>query len=292
MPLHGATQTGGVPASRARDQAAAPTAQRRQSKRTRARRSHGKERGKSASGSAQRLRTLRSAAGKSAAIKIPHRFRPPLLTHAMRSSPAGRDAKGGSVEQARADGFRGIERGAGLPVGGKMLDFRYRHVIVLHTNTEKCELPILYTPGQLMTALGLSKQRWRTFRAALSPLESGPGHAGCFSAGHLVAASVAQVVTDRLSAPLSTLTPIAGPLFAACTNAPWFQLERSRISIFLDEEQVELMSPDMPISSASLAIIVALEPITRALRQRLLDVDIDPQHNLAFAPLIASAQRR
>jgi hypothetical protein len=100
------------------------------------------------------------------------------------------------------------------------------------------------------------------------------------------------VVADRLGAPLSTLTPIAGPLFAVCNNAPWFQLERSRISIFLDEEQVELMSPDIPIPSASLSIIVALEPITRVLRERLLDVDIDPQHNLAFAPLIASGQRR
>ncbi len=143
-----------------------------------------------------------------------------------------------------------------------------------------------------MTALGLSKQRWRTFRAALSPLDSGPGSAGCFSAGHLVAASVAQVVADRLGAPLSTLTPIAEPLFAACTNAPWFQLERSRIFIKLDEECVELTSPDAPFTPADLGIIVALEPITRALRQRLLDVDIDPQHNLAFAPLIASGQRR
>ena len=43
------------------DQAVAPTAQRCQSKRMRARRPHGKERGKSASGSAQKRRTLRSA---------------------------------------------------------------------------------------------------------------------------------------------------------------------------------------------------------------------------------------
>lgn len=159
---------------------------------------------------------------------------------------------------------------------------------------EACALPILYTPGQLMTALGLSKQRWRTLRAALSPLEfgHGHGHAGRFSAGHLVAASVAQLVSDRLGAPLSTLTPIAAPLFAACTNTPWFQLERSRISILLDEEQVELVSPDTALPRANLGIIIALKPITHALRERLLDVEIDPQHNLAFAPVIAAGQRR
>lgn len=57
-------------------------------------------------------------------------------------------------------------------------------------------------------------------------------------------------------------------------------------------ERVELTSPDMPVTGMDLGIIVALEPITRALRQRLLDVDIDPQHNLAFAPVIAAGQRR
>jgi len=72
----------------------------------------------------------------------------------QRSSPSGRDDKRrlGEANPRRRD--RGIERGAGLPAEGKILDFRYRHIIVLHTNTEKCELPILYTPGQLMTALG------------------------------------------------------------------------------------------------------------------------------------------
>jgi len=57
-PLHGATPTGDVSASRAHDKAVAPKAQRRLSKRARVRRSPGKERGKSASGSAQRRRTL------------------------------------------------------------------------------------------------------------------------------------------------------------------------------------------------------------------------------------------
>jgi hypothetical protein len=172
------------------------------------------------------------------------------------------------------------------------LDFGHRHANVLPTNTENCELPILYTPGQLMTALGLSKQRWRTFRTALPPLETGLGHSSCFSAGHLVAASVAQVVADRLGSPLSTLTPIAYPLFMACTNAPWFQLERSRIVIFLDEERVELNALEAPVHCTDLGIIISLEPITRALRERLLDIDVDPQQNLAFAPVMASGQRR
>lgn len=143
-----------------------------------------------------------------------------------------------------------------------------------------------------MAAFGLSKQRWRTIRAALPPLNSGPGHAPCFSAGHFVAVGVAKVITDQLGAPLSALTPVASALFESCTNVPWFQLERSRISIVLSERRVELIAAEASRAQAELEIFIAIEPITRALRERLLDVDVDPQHNLAFAPVIAAGQTR
>lgn len=162
---------------------------------------------------------------------------------------------------------------------------------MLLINTEIRELPILYTPGQLMAVFGLSKQRWRTIRAALPPLDSGPGHAPCFSAGHFVAVGVAKVVTDQLGSPLSTLTPVAFGLFESCTNVPWFQLERSQISIIPSERKVELLATDAARGPKGLELLIALEPITRALRERLLDVDVDPQHNLAFSPVIAAGQR-
>ena len=52
-----------------KDKAVAPSAQRRQSKRRRGRRSPGKERGKSASGSAQRLGTLKERSGKECSLR-------------------------------------------------------------------------------------------------------------------------------------------------------------------------------------------------------------------------------
>jgi len=56
------------------DKDVAPTAQRRQSKRRRGRRSHGKKRGKSASGSAQRLRTLKERSGKECDLRKSRSF--------------------------------------------------------------------------------------------------------------------------------------------------------------------------------------------------------------------------
>jgi hypothetical protein len=69
------------------DQAVAPTALRRQSKRMRVSRPHGKERGKSASGSARKHRTLRSAAGKSASLDSPAHFHTlPIVTRGAKTT--------------------------------------------------------------------------------------------------------------------------------------------------------------------------------------------------------------
>ena len=66
------------------DKDVAPSAQRRKSKRRRGRRSHGKERGKSASGSAQRLRTLKERSGKECDLRKSRSF-----SERSRSSPEG-----------------------------------------------------------------------------------------------------------------------------------------------------------------------------------------------------------
>lgn len=117
-PLHGATQTGGVAASRAHDKAVAPQAQRRRSQRARDRRPFGKERGESASGSAQGRRALRSAQRGTERVPKPSRSSHGRLTSPLRqrSSPIGRDARRpGGARPRRRD--CGIERGAGAPAG-------------------------------------------------------------------------------------------------------------------------------------------------------------------------------
>jgi len=73
------------------DQAVAPTALRRQSKRTRVRRPHGKEGGKSASGSAQKRCTLRERSGKECDLRKSRSF-----IYAPDRHPEGQDYRLGS----------------------------------------------------------------------------------------------------------------------------------------------------------------------------------------------------
>jgi hypothetical protein len=146
---------------------------------------------------------------------------------------------------------------------------------------------ILFTPGQLMAALSLSKQQWRTYRRALSPLDREPGRSACFTAGDLLAAAVAQHTATSLQMPISTLTVVADELFGVCGAHPWIRLERASLVIILDEGRVVLLEPEYRLPVCALALLIELRPLAAELRERLLAAGSDPQRDLAFPPMIA-----
>jgi hypothetical protein len=84
------------------DKAVAPSAQRRQSKRMRGRRPHDKKRGKSACGSEQESRTLRSAQRGTECVRQESRS----ASHAPDRHPQGQDYKLGSHKRIERVAFR------------------------------------------------------------------------------------------------------------------------------------------------------------------------------------------
>lgn len=161
---------------------------------------------------------------------------------------------------------------------------------MLHTNTMERALPILFTPGQLMAALSLSKQQWRTYRHAISRLNLGEGRAPCFTAGDLLATTIIQCAADTLQMPISALSPVADGLFDVCGYHPWILLERGVVALILDDARVMLLDADQPCPVCKFAILVELKPLVVALRNRLLAEGSDPQHELAFPPLVAGGR--
>jgi hypothetical protein len=150
---------------------------------------------------------------------------------------------------------------------------------------------MLYTPGQLMSALGLTKQQWRTFRKAFGCLNAGAGHAPCFSAGQLLATRAGQFVAERLQAPLAILSPLSGQLVNACESAPWPQLERSNITIDFVGNEVNLLAAEQMPGRAPMILIVELRPLIIGLREKLLEADMDNQASLAFPPMVAGGRQ-
>lgn len=150
---------------------------------------------------------------------------------------------------------------------------------------------MLYTPGQFMNALGLTKQQWRTFRKALVCLNSGSGHAPCFSAGQLLATRAAQFIAEHLQTSVVILSPLSAQLFSVCENAPWPQLERSKIVVDLNRNAVELLPVEQMPGPAPITVVVELRPLIFELREKLLEADVVDQSSLSFPPMVAGRRQ-
>ncbi|WP_156334132.1 MULTISPECIES: hypothetical protein [unclassified Shinella] len=151
-------------------------------------------------------------------------------------------------------------------------------------------MSILFTPGQIMAALSLSKQQWRTYRQALPSLNAEGRRSACFSAGDLLATAVVQFATASLQMPVSGFSSVAGELFEVCGAYPWIRLERSHLALIVDDGRVVLLDLDQRLPACGLAIVIQLQPLVDSLRERLLATASNPQQSLAFPPMVAGAR--
>ena len=89
-------------------------------------------------------------------------------------------------------------------------------------------MTVLYTPGQLRSAISIAPETYRHWKKALAPLRRGRGHSPCFSSGDLVAVSVIRSLATDMAIRVGALAPIAETLFELCNLSPWPALERAK----------------------------------------------------------------
>ena len=150
---------------------------------------------------------------------------------------------------------------------------------------------MLYTVGQLMSVLSLSKQQWRTFRQALPRLNSGEGRSAALTAGDLLAAAVARSLVHRLQLPATALCSVAESLFHVCGTHAWPRLERSRIALDLDTGRATLVDAGQSAPKGGIVVLVDLSPIVAALRAGMMADGGSSQRDLAFPPMAAGGTR-
>lgn len=146
-------------------------------------------------------------------------------------------------------------------------------------------MPLLYTPGQLRDATALPVETYRHWKKALTPLRRDRGHSPSFSPGDLVAVAVVRTLTEDFGIRVSTLSPLAEPLFALCNQSPWPILERAILVIEMAAVRVSLRPEHGERLLPTPAIVVPLAGLVGALRETMLTTD-DPgeQGSLRFPP--------
>jgi len=145
---------------------------------------------------------------------------------------------------------------------------------------------VLYTPGQLRSAVSIAPETYRHWKKALGPLCRGRGHSPCFSSGDLVAVAVIRSLAVDMAVRVGALAPIAQPLFNLCNLSPWPVLERTKVIIDLPEGQLQLRPELAEITGDRPTITIPLRPIVGRLREQLLEASsVEDQASLRFPPI-------
>ncbi len=149
-------------------------------------------------------------------------------------------------------------------------------------------VPILYTPGQLREALGISKETFRYWKRDLPILGNRRDQRPRFEPSDLLATAIVKRLTEVTGLPVSRVAPIAEDLFALCRAHAWPRLERMAALFFLETNELRFVSVDMTHSLTSTVLVLPLRPIVNALREQLHHAEFDTQPNLAFPPFAVS----
>lgn len=157
-------------------------------------------------------------------------------------------------------------------------------------------MTVLYTPGQLRSAVSIAPETYRHWKKAVASLDRGRGHSPCFSSGDMVAASVIRALAVDLSVRVGALAPMAETLFELCNRSPWHVLERTKVVLNLQGAEVSLAEELAEAQSDQPLIIIPLRAIVAHLREQLLAAtDHVEQRSLLFPPIpitsAAKAQR-
>lgn len=145
---------------------------------------------------------------------------------------------------------------------------------------------VLYTPGQLRSAVSIAPETYRHWKKALGPMQCARGHSPCFRSGDLVALAVVRLLTLDMGVRVGALTPIGEALFDLCNRSPWPVLERAKLIIDLPNAAILLRAEFAETPSGSPTITIPLAPVIAQLREQLLAAsNEDEQPSLRFPPV-------
>lgn len=151
-------------------------------------------------------------------------------------------------------------------------------------------MTVLYTPGQLRSAVSIAPETYRHWKKALNPLRRRRGHSPCFSSGDLVAVAVIRLLAVDMGVRVGALTPISEQLFELCNLSPWPVLERTKLIIDLPNAQLQLRPELEETVSDRPSITIPLGPVVVGLREQLLAAsNVHEQPSLCFPPIPVGA---
>ena len=146
-------------------------------------------------------------------------------------------------------------------------------------------MTVLYTPGQLRSAMAIPQETYRHWKKALAPLRRRTGHSPCFTAGDLLAVAIVRALTVDFAIRVGAISGVAEALFEACNTASWPILERSKMIADLANARLQFRPELENVVFETPVLVIPLRMLVCHLRDALLtDGEVDNQETLRFPP--------
>ena len=127
-----------------------------------------------------------------------------------------------------------------------------------------------FTPGQLRTAIGLSKETFRHWKRILPAYAGDNGKGPRFSPGDVIASSVLRHVTEDCGIRIGHLANVSTMIFSICNENSWVVLQDRILVLDASRNTCALFENTSRIPTDSTVVVCPVGPIIQALQDALM----------------------
>lgn len=141
-----------------------------------------------------------------------------------------------------------------------------------------------FTPGQLRSAVRLSKETFRHWKRVLPAFSSRKGHTPCFTSGDVLASAIIRSMTENCGVRVGHLADISKEIFDICNSQAWAALVDMVLVVDFVKGECQLLQGSNGIPLDSTLIVCALDPIIEQLRRELLPSESSNRRGHLYLP--------
>lgn len=145
--------------------------------------------------------------------------------------------------------------------------------------------PLQFTPGQLRSTVGLSKETFRHWKRVIPAFSNRRGHSPTFTPGDVLASAILRGLTNSCGIRIGRLSEAVAKIFDACNRLSWVALSDHVLVVNLPSGSCNIVPKATAMPTDRTAIIYPLASVIEDVKAELLYTgQWSAQPHLSLAP--------
>jgi hypothetical protein len=145
--------------------------------------------------------------------------------------------------------------------------------------------PLQFTPGQLRSTVGLSKETFRHWKRVVPAFSNRRGHSPAFTPGDVLASAILRGLTNSCGIRIGRLSEAVTKIFDACNRMSWAALSDQVLVVNLPSGSCNIVPKAIALPTDRTAIVYPLASIIEDVKTELLHTERwSAKPHLSLAP--------